>query len=103
MEPRARQGDAKAEGWFKAELKAAGLRDETPGKRLVGMHAFRSTFLNRAHKLRLCDYETITGHASTQRAVVRGYQWELDLQHKRDIVEQITFDIEVPRPAKPTR
>lgn len=55
--------------------------------------------MNRAHNLRLRDYETITGHAGQQSAVVRGYQGELDLQHKRDIIEQITFDIEPPVPS----
>jgi hypothetical protein len=58
--------------------------------------------MNRAHNLRLRDYETITGHAGEQSAVVRGYQGELELRHKHDIIEKITFDIEVPRRLKLT-
>jgi hypothetical protein len=50
-----------AENWFIEFLRDAGLRDDIPGKRLVGMHAFRSTFLNRAHNLRIDDAEWITG------------------------------------------
>jgi integrase len=90
-----------AEKWFRGFLRDSGLRDETPRQRLVGMHAFRSTFLNRAHNLRISGAECITGHAGTQSAVVRGYQGELELQVKRDIIEKITFDIDPPVPVAP--
>lgn len=85
-----------AEEWFIDLLKETGLRDETRGLRIVGFHAFRSTFLNRALNLHIPDAETITGHAGEKSAVVRGYRGELELKHKRDILEQITFDIEAP-------
>jgi integrase len=63
----------KAERWFISFLKRVGLRDESAGARLVGMHAFRSTFLNRAYNLRIADAESITGRAGEKSEVVRGY------------------------------
>lgn len=92
-----------AEKWFIDFLKETGLRDETPGKRIVGFHAFRSTFLNRALNLRIPDAETITGHAGEKSTVVRGYEGELALEHKRDIIERVTFDIAIPHPAPPKK
>jgi integrase len=86
-----------AELWFIGVLKEIGLRDDTPGHRLVGMHAFRSTFLNRAQNLRVEGAEWITGHVGKQSTVVRGYLGELELQHKRDIIEKITFDVGLSR------
>jgi integrase len=40
-----------AEKWFGKLLRETRLRDETPGACLLGMHAFRSTFMNRAMNL----------------------------------------------------
>src|SRR5690606_19847117 len=42
------KASGEAEKWFRGLLYDTGLRDETPGARVVGMHAFRSTFLNKA-------------------------------------------------------
>ena len=44
------RASAEAAKWFRGFLKELDLRDETPGARLVGMHAFRSTFLNCANR-----------------------------------------------------
>lgn len=85
-----------AEDWFKAFLRDTGLRDDTPGKRIVGFHAFRSTFLARAHQLRVKDADILTGHAGATSAVVRGYQGELGLPQKLEILRKITFDLEWP-------
>lgn len=54
----------KAAEWFGQFLRKIGLRDETPGARLVGMHACRSTFLNRAQALMVVSAEFITGHST---------------------------------------
>ena len=90
-----------AEKWFRHLLCDTGLRDKTLGKALTGMHVFRSMFLNRALNLRIRDAELITGHAGGRSTVVRGYEGELELQHKREIIEKITFDVDVPKPVKP--
>jgi integrase len=95
------KASGEAEKWFRRWLQDAGLRDETPGRRIVGLHAFRSTFLARAHNLRIADAELLTGHAGAQSAVVRGYQGELELPHKREIMERLSFDVSVPRPVAP--
>lgn len=83
-----------AEKWFREFLKTIGLRDETEGKTLTGMHAFRSTFLNRALNLGVTNAEFITGHASDKSSVVRGYEGELSLVNKLAILSLITFDIQ---------
>src|SRR5690606_20998699 len=48
FKPSRGRASGEAEKWFRGLLEDLGLRDETPGARLVGMHAFRSTLLNRA-------------------------------------------------------
>jgi integrase len=87
-----------AEKWFRVFLTEAGLRDETPGKNLVGMHAFRHTFLNRALNLGVLGAEALTGHVSGKSAVVRGYEGELGLKNKLAVLSQIKFDIAPPKP-----
>ncbi|MCG9115921.1 replication initiation protein [Laribacter hongkongensis] len=96
-----------AADWFGEFLRELGLRDETPGARLVGMHAFRSTFLNAAMDLGVVNAEAITGHAGKitglsaiqngqisgeASVVVRSYQGELGLKPKAEIVEKISFE-----------
>ncbi|MEM5372149.1 site-specific integrase [Paraburkholderia azotifigens] len=106
----------KAGEWFGDFLRDIGLRDDTPGARLVGMHAFRSTLLNQAMELGVVNAEAITGHTSNvtniQRIqdgqiekdaspVVKKYRGELSVGKKMDILKQIayaglTFHIPVP-------
>lgn len=104
--------------WFVQFMKDIGLRDDTPGARLVGMHAFRSTFLNRAMNLGVVNAESLTGHSTSvtalaavkdgqvegqASAVVRTYRGELALPNKREILEKIRFDeIQPPKPVLPT-
>lgn len=104
--PSKMRASTEAEKWFRQFLRDLGLRDETPGARLVGMHAYRSTFLNRAANLGVVNAEAITGHAQTMTnltqsqdsmvggetsAVVRKYQGELDIAVKSAIIERITY------------
>lgn len=84
-----------AEKWFRSFLNETGLRDETPGKTVVGMHAFRHTLLNRALNLGVLGAEAITGHVGEKSAVVRGYEGELSLTNKYKIISRITFDLEL--------
>lgn len=80
------------ERWFRELLSTLGLRDETPGKRLVGMHAFRSTLLRRAkNSLPRIDAGEITGHVGSESAVQRGYEDELALANKQKLLEAIDF------------
>ena len=93
-------------GWFIDLMRDLGLRDETPKARLVGMHAFRSTLMNRAMVLRVVGIEVITGHANkvtklervvdgqvegARSDVVIGYQGDLPLDQKMEILERINY------------
>lgn len=96
----------KAGEWFTEFLKQIGLRDETPGARLVGMHAFRHTLSSQAEELGVVNTESITGHASNvtnlestqdgmlggaSSAVVRKYKGELSVSKKMEIIKRIHF------------
>ena len=96
----------KAGEWFGEFLRSLNLRDETPGARLVGMHAFRSTFLHQASELGVVNAEAITGHSrnvsgieSVQdghingeaSTVVRTYRGELSVGKKMGILKQIVY------------
>lgn len=115
FEPRKERAATEAEKWFRTFISETGLRDETAGARIVGMHAFRSTLLNRAANLGVINAEAITGHAQnmtslakTQDAilgtdassVVRRYQGELDIDVKKAIIERITFDLTLLTPVR---
>lgn len=82
----------KAEKWFGQFLEDLGLRDETPGQRLVGMHAFRHLILHRAHNaVPPVDITPITGHSDGAGAVVAGYRGELSLKNKSERLRAIDF------------
>lgn len=96
----------KAGEWFVDLLKQTGLRDETPGARLVGMHAFRYTVSNRGEELGVVNTEAITGHANNvtniesaqngmiegaSSSVVRKYRGELSVSKKMEILKQIHY------------
>lgn len=88
-----------AERWFRLHLAALGLRDETRGARLVGFHAFRSTFMARAEEVNEPRADAISGHSREgESAVKRGYRGQTPLRVKVEILERITFDVTPPRP-----
>jgi integrase len=91
----------KAEKWFRGFIDRLGLRDETPGACLLGMHAFRHNLLARAKHLGVDRAIEITGHAGNENAVVRGYEGELALDRKQGILEKITFDVNLFTPLPP--
>lgn len=91
------KASAKAEKWFREFMMDTGLRDETPGKTLLGMHAFRHTLLNRALNLGVVNAEVITGHARDVSAIVRGYEGEMELANKLKVLSQIDFDVAPPK------
>lgn len=105
-----------AEKWFRELIVELGLRDETPGARLVGYHAFRSTFLNQGQELEV-DLTSITGHAGVVIADVvvdsqgvqkkadktlRKYQGEMSVERKMARLKRLQFEIKFFQPAKPT-
>lgn len=106
FEPGNGRAASEAEKWLRQFLRDIGLRDETHGARIVGMHAFRSTLLNRAANQGVVNAEAITGHAQNMTnlsqaqdsvlagdvsPVVKKYQGELDIAVKSAILERITF------------
>lgn len=116
FEPGKGRAATEAEKWFRHFLRDTGLRDETPGARIVGMHAFRSTLLNRAANLGVVNAEAITGHAQNMTnlaqaqdsvvggeisPVVKKYQGELDIGIKSAIMERIVYpDLQFFTPVK---
>lgn len=96
----------KAGEWFTEFLKQTGLRDETPGARLVGMHAFRYTLSSQGEELGIVNTESITGHANnvtnveaaqdgmiegTTSSVVRKYRGEVSVAKKMEILKKIHY------------
>lgn len=94
--PSKQQASPNAEDWFSEFLRDNGLRDDTPGRRVVGFHAFRSTFINRAKVLGVQGADNLTGHTGNSSAVVRGYQDELPMPQKLEILKQIKFELKWP-------
>lgn len=91
-----------AEKWFRGHLEALGLRDETRGARLVGFHAFRSTFMARAEEVDEPRADAISGHSREgESKVKRNYRRATPLPVKVEILERITFDVSPPMPVKP--
>jgi len=86
-----------AEEWFRDFLRQTGLRDETHGQTLLGMHAFRHTLLHHGFNKHVVNIEVITGHAGEASRVVRGYRGEMSLPNKQDILERVRFDVRPPK------
>lgn len=88
-----------AEKWFRGFLEDLGLRDETPGKCLLGFHCWRSTFLTRADHLDIPKPGTLTGHSQGDTGANRGedgYKAPVELGKNRDKMERISFDVDIP-------
>lgn len=86
---------AGAREWFSELLKKLGLRDDTPGRKLTGYHAFRHTMENRAYNLEVVSIGAITGHAENVSKVQRGYRRELELGVKKRVLDRIWFDLQL--------
>ena len=98
--PKARSASENPGAWFREFLEAIGLRDETPGGRLVGYHAFRFTFETRAYNLKVPSVAALTGHAEEGKSSVeRGYLGSMSPRNKRETLEKIRFDLDPPPPA----
>jgi integrase len=86
------------EDWFRQFLAETGLRDETHGRTLLGMHAFRHTLMNYGFNNHIANVEVITGHVGEASRVVRGYRGEMALPNKKIVVEKLNFDVDPPKP-----
>jgi integrase len=98
--PNKGRASPKAEEWFRELSVSTDLRDETPGRCLLGMHAFRSTFMNKALNVGVRS-ESITGHAEEDKSrVVKGYEGALSVANTKLLLEQITFDVDFAVPVR---
>lgn len=89
--------------WFRQFLRDTDLRDDTPGGKIVGMHAFRYTLLSKAQNTEHLPWpiEHITGHAiQGVSAVSRKYKGELDVVNKKAVIESIRFELAFITPVK---
>jgi hypothetical protein len=98
--PKAGRASANPREWFSAFLEEIGLRDETPGKKLTGMHASRHTMEHFGFNLNIPenDVALITGRTRDGNRVQHGYQGEAWPEKLKSIIERITFEIEHIRP-----
>lgn len=99
--PKRGKASGTAEEWFRDHIRALGLRDDTPGLCVHGFHVFRFTFLTRADELDVAKVGALTGHAATGVSKSEGgYVGRRGLEKLQGILEQITFDIDPPKPAQ---
>lgn len=91
--PTTGRASTQAERWFRDHLAEIGLRDDTPGARVVGFHAFRHTLLAMASNSRpAVDAGPITGHADVSKSSIqRAYEGELALARKLERLMAIEF------------
>lgn len=95
------RASAEAEKWFRQLLEGAGLRDETPKAKLLGMHAFRHTLLSYGTASRpSLNLGVITGHAQIAQgvsAVQAGYNDESitnKLKDRQELLDKLDYGIE---------
>lgn len=99
--PKGGKASGTAGEWFRGHIGALGLRDDTPGFCVHGFHVFRHTFLTRADELDVAKAGAVTGHAATGVSKSEGgYVGRRGLEKLQGILEQITFDIDPPKPAE---
>lgn len=114
--PKVGKASAEAERWFRRFIEYLGLRDETPGARLVGYHTFRSTILSEGQE-REVDFTPITGHVgnvivdvasesgkNNKQAdkVIRDYQREMSVERKMARLLHLNFDVKFAKAIRPT-
>ena len=117
FQPKNGRASPHAEKWFRGFITKLGLRDETPGARLVGYHAFRSTILHEGQELEV-DLTPITGHAGATivdmaedgqgvkkevNKTVRNYQGEMSVVRKMTRLRRLNFPLDFIKPSKPDR
>ena len=106
FKPKRGKASAQAAEWFGDFLEEIGVRDDTPGNRIVGAHAFRSTLLTYAANHEDPSLESrmglITGHVrldSNITKVMRGYISKRDMERLYGIIAQVDFGLAIPSPS----
>jgi integrase len=92
-----KNGDAgeQARYWFARFLDELGLRDETPGKKVSGIYAFKKTFITEADRLGL-RFEPITGHTEGERSKVIRESYvmaEIPVKDKLAVIAKVRFEV----------
>jgi integrase len=107
--PRNGKASANASKWFKRYLESIGLKDQTPGARLSGYHAFRHTFITHGLNNKIAGVFALTGHEvgeiegfGKMSKVATGY-WTRNrtdnLVELKETIERFDFGIELVKPA----
>lgn len=101
------RASGEAEKWFRQLLKDTNLRDETPHRNLVGMHAFRHTLLTYgADQKPPLSLFCISGHAQGDLPIPatgagKGYlnkEMLTSLADNAGLLNQLDYDLNFPRP-----
>lgn len=96
------KASAKAAQWFSEHLVDLGLRDETPGKKITGFHAFRHTFISHAENHDIPKYFVISGHVDKNvPESARPYIHGKDESKLREIIEAFDFGLKFHTPVCP--
>lgn len=91
------KASGKVEKWYRGLLETLGLRDETPGKTILGFHCMRSTFLSRADHLDIPNPGTLTGHKQGDgNRDEDGYKAAIALGKNRDKMELMHYEVCIP-------
>jgi integrase len=107
--PRHGKPSINAKKWFTNYIESIGLKDETPGARLSGYHAFRHTFITHGLNNKIAGVFALTGHEVGEvegfgkiSKVANGY-WTRNrtdnLVELKETIERFDFGIDFYRPA----
>lgn len=102
--PKRGKASWRAEEWIRTFFEEIGLRDSTKGKRVVGAHAFRSTFIKAGVNADVQMLGNLTGHARAMDPQVSSYAGgsnALKPSRKLEEMRKIRFDVELPRAVLP--
>lgn len=105
-EPVRNRASGNAEKWFRQHLRDIGLRDDTPKRKLLGMHAFRHTILTHGVRQKpSLNLTVITGHSQKIEGIVGVAKGYLDmalinsLAETKALLDQLDYQITFHRPA----
>lgn len=102
--PKLEKASWRAEEWIRSFFKQLGLRDDTKGARVVGAHAFRSTFIHAAVNAGVEMIGNLTGHAGAMDPQIASYAGgsnALKPTRKLEEIKKVRFDEQLPRAVLP--